>query len=55
VREHSRIHVTLTVAEVANSQAIGMIADRARQAVRDHDHHTPVVDVSVVIGEPAID
>ena len=25
-----------------------MLADRARQAVREHDSHTPVVDVSVV-------
>jgi hypothetical protein len=55
VREHNRIHVTLTVAEVANAQAISMIADRARQAVREHDRHTPVVDISVVIGEPPID
>ena len=54
-REHSRIHVTLTVAEVANAQAMSVIADRARQAVREHDHHTPVVDVSVVVGEPVID
>jgi hypothetical protein len=54
VREHSRIHVTLTISEVADAQAISMIADRARQAVREHDRHTPVVDVSVVVAEPAI-
>lgn len=55
VREHSRIHVTLTVTEVADARAMSMIADRARQAVREHDRHTPVVDVSVVVGEPVID
>jgi hypothetical protein len=55
VREHSRIHVTLTISKVADAQAISMIADRARQAVREHDRHTPVVDVSVVIGEPPVD
>ena len=33
------------------AQAIGMLADRARQAVREHDSHTPVVDVSVVLGD----
>ncbi|MEA3186009.1 MAG: hypothetical protein QOC57_757 [Ilumatobacteraceae bacterium] len=55
VREHSRIHVTLTVAEIASARAMSMIADRARQAVREHDRHTPVVDVSVVVVEPAID
>jgi hypothetical protein len=54
VREHSRIHVTLTIAEVADAQAISMIADRARQAVREHDRHTPVVDISVVMGDPSI-
>ena len=54
VREHNRIHVTLTIAEVADAQAISMIADRARHAVREHDRHTPVVDISVVIGEASI-
>ncbi len=55
VREHSRIHVSLTIDQVADGQAISAIADRARQAVREHDRHTPVVDVSVVIGDPSID
>ena len=30
-------------------------ADRAREAIRDHDRHTPVIDVSIVIEEPPID
>jgi hypothetical protein len=55
VREHSRIHATLAVAEVANAQAISWIADRARDAIREHDRHTPVIDISVVIEEPSID
>ena len=55
VREHSRIHATLAVSEVANAQAINWIADRARDAIRDHDRHTPVIDVSIVIEEPPID
>ena len=55
VREHSRIHATLAVSEVANAQAITWIADRAREAIRDHDRHTPVIDVSIVIEEPPID
>ena len=55
MREHSRIHATLAVSEVANAQAITWIADRAREAIRDHDRHTPVIDVSIVIEEPPID
>lgn len=55
VREHSRIHATLSVSEVANAQAINWIADRARDAVREHDRHTPVIDISIVIEEPSID
>ena len=55
VREHSRIHATLAVSEVANAQAINWIADRARDAVREHDRHTPVIDISIVIEEPSID
>lgn len=55
VREHSRIHVTLTISKVADAQAISTIGDRARQAVREHDRHTPVIDVSVVIGKAPVD
>ena len=55
VREHNRIHATLSVSEVASAQAVSWIGDRARQAVRDHDRHTPVIDVSIVIAEPPID
>ncbi len=55
VREHNRIHATLAVSEVASAQAINWIGDRARQAVREHDRHTPVIDISIVIEEPSID
>lgn len=53
-RQPDQVHVTVTVSEVASPQAIELIADRARYAVREHDRHTPVIDVSVVVGEPAI-
>jgi hypothetical protein len=55
LREHQRIHVTLTISAPSSAQAIGMLADRARHAVREHDSHTPIVDVSVVLGEARID
>jgi len=55
MREHQRVHVTLTVHEVASAHAVAMLADRARQAVRDYDRTTPVVDVSVVKSEAPID
>jgi hypothetical protein len=55
LREHQRIHVTLTISTPSSAQAIGMLADRASHAVREHDSHTPVVDVSVVLGEARID
>ncbi len=55
LREHQRIHVTLTISTQASAQAIGMLADRARHAVREYDSHTPVVDISVVLGEAPID
>jgi hypothetical protein len=51
-REHQRIHVTLTITEPMSAEAIGRLANRARQAVREHDAHTPVVDISVVQAEP---
>jgi hypothetical protein len=54
-REHQRIHVILGVTQVADAQAVSMLADRARHAVREHDRHTPVVDVSVVMAEPPTD
>lgn len=54
-REHQRVHVTLTVHEVASAQALAMLADRARHAVREHDRMTPVVDISVVKSEAPID
>lgn len=47
-REHQRVHVTLTIAEPMSVQSISRLTDRARQAVREHDFHTPVVDISVV-------
>jgi len=55
MREHQRVHVTLNVHEVASAQAVSMIADRARQAVREHDHLTPVIDISVVKADHPID
>ena len=39
--------------ESMSAQTISRLADRARQAVRDARRHTPVVDISVVEGEPA--
>jgi hypothetical protein len=51
LREHERVHVTLTITESMSADAIGRLANRARQAVREHDSHTPVVDVSVVKAE----
>ncbi len=54
-REYQRVHVTITIAEPMSAQTIGRLADRARQAVREHDSHTPVVDVSVVAAEVPID
>jgi hypothetical protein len=47
-REFQRIHVTITVDKSMSAQTIGRLADRARQAVREHDAHTPVIDISVV-------
>jgi hypothetical protein len=55
LREHQRIHVTLAIPEVVDAQVVSMLADRARHAVRQHDRHTPVVDVSVVLAEPQTD
>jgi len=54
LREHQRVHVTLTIGKSTSAQAISMLADRARQAVREHDRHTPVVDISVVMLDPKI-
>ena len=47
-REFQRVHVTITVTTAMSAQTIGRLADRARQAVREYDSHTPVIDVSVV-------
>ena len=52
-REFQRVHVTITVDKAMSAQTIGRLADRARQAVREHDAHTPVVDISVVRAAPA--
>ena len=54
-REHNRIHVRLTIFDTPSAQAVGMIADRARDAVREHDRYTPVIDVSVVRVDRPID
>jgi hypothetical protein len=50
-REHERVHVTLTITDPLSAQSIGRLSDRARQAVRDYDGHTPVIDISVVTAE----
>jgi hypothetical protein len=55
MREHQRIHVTITVGTSMSAQTIGRLVDRARQAVHEHDRHAPVVDISVVRSEGWID
>lgn len=54
-REHQRIHVELTIAESTDARGVSRLADRARHAVRQHDRTTPVVDISVLVSEPAVD
>ncbi len=51
LREHQRIHVALSVGEPRTAEEMSSMADRARKAVRDHDSHTPVIDVSVVVAK----
>jgi hypothetical protein len=51
LREHQRIHVSLSVSTATDAQAVSRLADRARHAVREHDRTTPVVDISVVMTE----
>ena len=55
LREHQRVHVTLTVAKSTAGHLLSMLVDRARHAVREHDRNTPVVDISIVTTEPPID
>jgi hypothetical protein len=47
-REFDRVHVTISVARSMSAQTISRLTDRARQAVREHDRHTAVIDISVV-------
>ena len=54
-REHQRIHVELTIAESLDARAVSRLADRARHAVRAYDRTTPVVDISVLVTEAAVD
>jgi hypothetical protein len=54
-REFQRVHVTMAIDESVSAQRIGRLVDRARQAVRDHDSHTPVIDISVVRTPACID
>ncbi len=54
-REFQRIHIVISVDKSMSAQTIGRLADRARQAVRDYDIHTPVVDISVVRAPTRID
>ncbi|MEO8266674.1 MAG: hypothetical protein ABI706_14325 [Ilumatobacteraceae bacterium] len=51
LREHQRIHVAVSVAQPRTAQEMSRLADRARKAVRDHDQHTPVIDISVIAAE----
>ncbi len=51
LREHQRVHVAVSVAQPRTAQEMSRLADRARKAVRDHDQHTPVIDISVVAAE----
>jgi hypothetical protein len=53
-REYQRVHVTITVDRTMSAQTIDRMADRARQAVRTHDAHTPTIDISVVRATPRI-
>jgi hypothetical protein len=48
LRDHQRVHVTLTIAESMSALTISRLSNRARQAVREHDRYVPVIDVSVV-------
>ena len=54
-REFQRIHIVISVDQSMSAQMISRLADQARQAVRDHDSHTPVVDISVVRAPTSID
>jgi hypothetical protein len=47
-REYQRVHVTITVDKAMSAQTICRLVDRARQAIRHHDAHTPTIDISVV-------
>jgi hypothetical protein len=54
-REHQRIHVVLTIATSPDARGASRLADQARHAVRQFDRTTPVVDISVLVAETAID
>ncbi|MEP7203705.1 MAG: hypothetical protein ABI894_13910 [Ilumatobacteraceae bacterium] len=54
-RDYQRVHVTISVAEALSAAAMHRLSDRVRQAVRDHDYYTPVIDISVVRTVPRID
>jgi hypothetical protein len=54
-REHQRIHVTVSVTPATARDTIAAITDRVRQAVRQYDATTPVIDISVVLAEPPTD
>jgi hypothetical protein len=53
-RDYQRVHVTIGIAAPMSALAMHRLSDRARQAVRDYDFHTPVIDISVVRIEPRI-
>lgn len=53
-RDYQRLHVTIGVPGSMSALAMQRLSDRVRQAVRDYDCHTPVIDISVVRTEPRI-
>ncbi|MEP7046795.1 MAG: hypothetical protein ABI949_08955 [Ilumatobacteraceae bacterium] len=53
-RKYNRIRVTITVAKWLSEQTVGRLVDRVRQAVREYDSHTPMLDISVVRADTAV-
>jgi hypothetical protein len=53
-REFDRVHITIGVARSLSAQTISRLTDRARQAVREHDPYTAVIDISVVWADTSI-
>lgn len=51
LREHQRVHVTLTIEDSMTALTISRLSNRARQAVREHDRYVRLIDVSVIRAE----